>query len=191
MHPNVKDLTWKRFWKLIVIKMLEERTINNKIIYKCKCDCWNEHIVTSECLWQWKTKSCWCLRSNAPNKQKDREYAIWKQLYNSNIVRQNKKWWIDNGITFDEFKILANWLCFYCWREWINKLTDRWHYKINWKLVSDTVVTYNWIDRIDSDLWYTKDNVVTCCRYCNRAKMDLKQDEFLNHIKRIYDFKIK
>ena len=75
--------------------------------------------------------------------------------------------------------------------EWVNKLTDRWHYKLNWKLVSDTVIIYNWIDRIDSDWWYTKDNTVTCCKYCNRAKMDLKQDEFLSHIKRIYEYKIK
>jgi len=191
MHPNTKDLTWMKFWKLLVLNISKDRWNKKQIKFDCKCDCWNNHTVTAESLRWWKSKSCGCLRENAPNKIQDREYAIWKQLYNSWIVKQNKKWWVIWWITFEEFKILANWLCFYCWMEWVNKLTDRWHYKLNWKLVSDTVIIYNWIDRIDSDWWYTKDNTVTCCKYCNRAKMDLKQDEFLSHIKRIYEYKIK
>lgn len=30
-------------------------------------------------------------------------------------------------------------------------------------------------------------NVVSCCKHCNLAKSDMSQQDFLNHIKRIYE----
>lgn len=36
----------------------------------------------------------------------------------------------------------------------------------------------NGIDRIDSDKSYTLDNIVTCCRICNRAKNTLTIEEW-------------
>ena len=32
---------------------------------------------------------------------------------------------------------------------------------------------YNTIDRIDSNMGYTKDNTITLCKDCNKMKMDL------------------
>jgi 5-methylcytosine-specific restriction endonuclease McrA len=45
---------------------------------------------------------------------------------------------------------------------------------------------YNGIDRIDSSKGYIRGNVLSCCKKCNVAKSDMKYDEFINHIKRIY-----
>jgi len=37
------------------------------------------------------------------------------------------------------------------------------------------------IDRIDSSKGYTIDNVVSCCETCNKMKMALAQDVFVEH----------
>jgi hypothetical protein len=50
---------------------------------------------------------------------------------------------------------------------------------------------YNGIDRVDNNKGYTLDNCVPCCRWCNRAKSDMPQDEFLYWVNRVYNFSIK
>lgn len=50
---------------------------------------------------------------------------------------------------------------------------------------------YTGIDRVDSSKGYTTDNVVPCCYKCNRAKMNLSQDEFYNLISNIYHFRVQ
>lgn len=52
--------------------------------------------------------------------------------------------------------------------------------------MSDTVVNHNGIDRIDSNDGYVQGNVVPCCKYCNMAKMDRTQDEFLKWAEETY-----
>jgi len=42
------------------------------------------------------------------------------------------------------------------------------------------------IDRIDNSVGYTLENSAPCCKICNRMKMSMSVDEFLNHIKKIY-----
>ena len=44
---------------------------------------------------------------------------------------------------------------------------------------------YNGIDRVDSSLGYTANNVVPCCGTCNIAKKDKSQEEFINWAKSI------
>lgn len=44
---------------------------------------------------------------------------------------------------------------------------------------------YNGIDRIDSSHGYTKDNIVTCCKICNKMKMDMSLDNFIEQIYKI------
>jgi hypothetical protein len=41
------------------------------------------------------------------------------------------------------------------------------------------------LDRVDSFKGYTLNNVVPCCMRCNRMKMDMTKEQFLNHIKKI------
>lgn len=43
------------------------------------------------------------------------------------------------------------------------------------------------LDRIDSKIGYTKDNIVSCCRRCNIMKMTTNIDVFLAKIKQIHD----
>ncbi len=47
------------------------------------------------------------------------------------------------------------------------------------------------IDRIDNEKGYTKENSVSCCKLCNFMKKALTQKDFLNHIKKIYEWNEK
>ena len=60
-----KNLVGQRFGKLLVIKMLEERNNDNRIMYKCLCDCGNEVNVSGHCLTQKHTLSCGCTSSHS------------------------------------------------------------------------------------------------------------------------------
>lgn len=76
----VKNIINHKFGKLLVVKQLEERGNKGQIKYECVCDCGNTHKVTGESLRSGKSKSCGCLKREAPyNKQENREMAIWKQ----------------------------------------------------------------------------------------------------------------
>ena len=41
------------------------------------------------------------------------------------------------------------------------------------------------IDRIDNDLGYTPSNSAPCCTTCNKMKLDMSEEAFYRHIKRI------
>ena len=45
---------------------------------------------------------------------------------------------------------------------------------------------YSGIDRVNSQEGYVKNNCVPCCDKCNKAKMAMSRDEFLNWIKLVY-----
>ena len=57
--------------------------------------------------------------------------------------------------------------------------------KINKKL-SDVILKCNGVDRINSNIGYTEENTVPCCKYCNTAKNTMTQNEFKMWIKRVY-----
>lgn len=48
-----------------------------------------------------------------------------------------------------------------------------------------TTALVNGIDRLDNERGYTVDNVVTCCKFCNRAKFTYPIAEFLAWIERV------
>ena len=49
-----------------------------------------------------------------------------------------------------------------------------------------SMFVHNGIDRIDSGVGYVLNNVVPCCKQCNRAKSDLSYEEFAYWIARAY-----
>lgn len=46
------------------------------------------------------------------------------------------------------------------------------------------------IDRVDNSVGYLKENCVSCCGKCNMMKMKLSKEDFLSHIKKIYEYNI-
>lgn len=54
------DLTGRRFGRLTVIERAENQ--DNKVMWRCRCDCGNETIALSQNLRNGMTRSCGCLR---------------------------------------------------------------------------------------------------------------------------------
>lgn len=50
--------------------------------------------------------------------------------------------------------------------------------------------TKYWVDRYinDHSIGYTKENTVPCCELCNKMKISLSPEVFIEHAKRIYKF---
>ena len=61
MGVRVKDLTGKRFGRLVAVKATKQRK-NTSVVWECKCDCGNTSFVTSNHLLSGNTKSCGCLQ---------------------------------------------------------------------------------------------------------------------------------
>lgn len=70
------DLVGKKFGRLTVIEKAGKDK-NNKILWKCQCNCGNELIVRGQALRCGDNKSCGCLnRDNARIKGKNRAYDL-------------------------------------------------------------------------------------------------------------------
>lgn len=57
----MKDLTGKRYGRLIVVKKTGKKARSKENVYLCKCDCGNTVEVRSGLLSQGRKKSCGCL----------------------------------------------------------------------------------------------------------------------------------
>ncbi len=56
------DLTGKRFGRLAVLALTQQRSSNGSAIWKCRCDCGKEALVSSGNLKRGATTSCGCIR---------------------------------------------------------------------------------------------------------------------------------
>lgn len=181
------DLTGKIFGKLIVIRKHDKRTSHNRVIWECLCECGKSCLVSGDQLKRKDnvsskpTRSCGCLRNNSHNKIDDRELVMWKKLYNSTIIYRSKGHGNKSDITFEKFLDLSKSECHYC------GIKNSSYYKDKCQS-SDFILYYNGLDRIDSRLGYSADNVVSCCKYCNCAKNVMSKDEFLDFISRVYRY---
>ena len=79
-----KDLTNKKFGKLIALYPLEQRTANGNIKWCCKCECGNHIDVEASSLINGHTSSCGCLKSKG-------EALIQKILEENNIKYTKEK----------------------------------------------------------------------------------------------------
>lgn len=62
VKPGQKDLTGKRFGKLVCIAPTDRRGPSGGVIWRCQCDCGKECFAPSTQLQQGYKKSCGCLR---------------------------------------------------------------------------------------------------------------------------------
>ena len=69
MMGSAIDLTGRRFDRLEAIEPTEERD-GTSVVWRCVCDCGNECLVSTRNLMSGNTKSCGCLRREAPSSRK-------------------------------------------------------------------------------------------------------------------------
>jgi len=74
-----------------------------------------------------------------------------------------KKRHIDFQLTYEQFMGLWQSPCYYC---------------------QDSIQTIG-IDRVDNNKGYILENIVACCSLCNKMKMILAQQPFIEHCKKI------
>lgn len=192
-----KNRVGDRYGRLLVIKHAG-KDHRNKHLWLCKCDCGNEKVVVSDNLSSGKSNSCGCLKveflANSAFQFRgieNREDAVLKVQY-SHLKRRHKK--IDSKnkiIDFKVFKNLSKSNCKYCGLEYSKEIEDRLSERSDGKKLSDNIIKINGIDRVDSNIGYTKDNSVPCCKYCNFAKHTMSEDNFYKWVRMVYEYNFK
>lgn len=171
----------RRFGKLVVLeKVGRDRHGNNR--WKCLCSCGKYTIVIAAHLRSGHTQSCGCFKKEQMAEGARRanrlacEEASFNSLYASyryHARRKNRTFKIPKA----KFRKLTKLNCFYCG---CVPATKAMHHKNQYG-----TYLYNGIDRLDNNKGYTKDNIVTCCKICNRAKGNMSVEDFIKWIRAI------
>ena len=173
---NVRDLSGKRFGKLLVLERLGK-------FWRCRCDCGNEKIIVGTSLTRKTipTRSCGCIiRENGNNKLPYGE-SQFNCLYRS-YRRSAKVRKLEFNLTKELFRKLITSNCYYCGGDPVY---------VSYQPGLNGGFAYNGLDRMNNNIGYIESNVVTCCKICNRAKRNLTLDCFINWIKQLVDYQIK
>jgi hypothetical protein len=146
------------------------------------CDCGNFAIVDVSNLKSGNTKSCGCFYKETRKKLTDlvilpKGEACSKRLYHR-YKRSARLRNIEWDLSFDYSMKLFKDNCFYCG-------VEPYRVHIEKRLNGDFI--YNGIDRVDNFLGYHKENCVSCCAFCNRAKCDMEFSGFRDWIKSAYN----
>lgn len=157
----------------------ENRGTYSRAYWKCRCECGNIKIIRTDNLTRGKTRSCGCLPNlGNPGYRTSIGYGAFNKLFHN--YKKSAK---DRGLAFelskDDVKSLMAKPCEYCGSEPMSYYEPK---NVNGGFI------YNGIDRVDSSKGYIHDNVVPCCGFCNRAKIDLSVDEFKSWIKRLIEY---
>jgi hypothetical protein len=182
-----------KFGKLTVVSLANFDKFGNQRVL-CSCDCGKEKIAVLTRLRKGDTTSCGCSRSENANKQliranKNNPKIKGKSEPRIATAKLVYRRYSDGDISFDNFMILSQKPCFYCGAEPSNKtnyyLTKDGRYSKERQLLGYFI--YNGLDRVDSKLPHNLDNVVPCCVYCNKAKLDRTLEEFLAWVARVHN----
>jgi len=176
------NLVGNRYGKLLVLHQSKKRGPKGQIFWTCKCDCGGTTDIVGFALRRNTRVSCGKCVRDGKNKNPDRVNAIYNNLYRF-LKNRDKNYGGLCDLSFEEYVTLSSKPCFYCGLESSNKTCDTKHNRLKH---SDAVVLHNGLDRVDSSFGYTRENVVTCCKECNRAKNTMSHNEYRDFIKRVY-----
>jgi len=178
------DLTGKKFGRLFVVG-IAKRNKFGAIFWKCFCDCGKIKEVRSDALRGGKSKSCGCYsreRASEVHRKSPGSSGL-SSIYNSYKSAARKRS-LPFNIDIEFFKKLTSSNCYYCGAK--PKKISRASANYTEEGIKNSEYVYNGIDRINNDIGYLEDNIVSCCYYCNMSKHTRTQKEFFNWIERIY-----
>lgn len=170
------NLKGKQFNRWTVLEF--DRVYNKNSYWKCKCECGTIKSISGMSLKKGDSTSCGCYQKEVAKKVGK---VVGKKIGGWNKLPNNQAYWNRKyfdykraaekrnyyfELTQDEVKELCLGECYYC-----GTLPN----------------LYNGIDRVDNEIGYTIDNVVSCCKICNIAKNNLSADDFLAHIHKIVE----
>ncbi len=88
---KLKDERGNKYGLLTVIDFAPKK--NNKIYYKCKCECGNETIVSGTNLRTGQVKSCGkCIYNNQPQDLTNQIFGVWKVLKEASPIYNKRAW---------------------------------------------------------------------------------------------------
>lgn len=173
----------KKFGRLTVVQFSGRVTPRGQKYWFCKCDCGKDVCVLTARLVGGITKSCGCYRKETSLEKIYKFFYLGYGIaarnrvlgsYKSEAKNRKIEWKLSDEDVFS----LTKQKCHYC---------DCEPSKIM-KSGKGEIYLYNGIDRVNSDLGYTTNNVVPCCEQCNVMKWDYNQENFLIKVKEIYEF---
>jgi hypothetical protein len=148
-----------------------------RAMWKVVCDCGNEKILSATTFTHGTTISCGCRKKEGLRKLPFGQASL---NHKFNMYRHDAK---ARNLTFeltkDEFADLTGRNCNYCGVEGYSKTKAR--------PTSNGAYLSNGIDRVDSTKGYVIWNCVPCCPICNKMKLNLPYQQFIDHVKRILD----
>lgn len=168
----------QRFNFLVIIS-LEKIDSKKRKFFKCKCDCGNEKIIQGSLMSSGNTKSCGCYGKKI---RKDKRISD-NHTEVSAIIFQYKRHAKTRGLNFnlsrqDVIDIIHK-NCFYCGIKPSNTMKTK-------NSISNGL-KFSGIDRVNSSVDYTINNVVPCCKMCNYAKSNYTKEVFLEWITRAFN----
>jgi hypothetical protein len=197
LNPRIKDLSNKKFGKLLAIKYVGSNK-HRCAMWECLCDCGNTKIISCNNLMSGCTESCGC---------KKMELDKWKQrnilcniprntykykkppgeglfhkiyvIYRSSTIKRNMEFQLNK----DQFRELINGNCYICGNPPSKIL--RYPKKYRGEYI------WNGIDRVDNSIGYIISNCKSCCERCNKAKNAMSLEEFKSFVLRAYNHLIK
>lgn len=194
---NHNEFIGKKIGKVVIksFSHAEPMGKNNRVyyFYNYKCECGSDGITGKHTLLAAKNYSCKNCRgiklairnkvtSKKYNDPVDAKASILFSNYKAKCKMKN--WSFD--LSFENFRDLVLQNCHYCNLEPNKFRKDRAKSR-----QGISRILFNGIDRLDSNKGYSISNCVPCCEDCNKAKRNLSYDQFINLIKKIYEFKIK
>lgn len=182
------ELIGQKFGKLTVIERGERKEEGKRLrpTWVCLCECGKQKTIIEAALIRGSTKSCGCLvkesnRNRFRDKPSNRRLEQGQSAFNS-LLRGYRNGAERRGYDFllteDEFSHLTQGDCFYCGAKPAQKLGSA---------ANHGSIVYNGIDRVVNEVGYTLENCVTCCGECNRMKGVMSSENFILHVRGIYE----
>lgn len=178
------DRLGHKYGKLTVVNYAESK--GKYTYWLCLCECGKEKVIRSASLARGITKSCGCLTQFQPLNNVNQIIATTTKVLYKNYN--------DGDLSFEDFSKLIAMQCFYC-NGSVNISTNFINiykmYKKSGMPISDFAINnghfrYNGIDRIRNNELHNKNNSVSCCSICNRFKLALSINIFLENIDNLF-----
>jgi len=180
LEPTAKNLVGRRFGMLRVVAHLGDGNGSHRL-WLCECDCGRRRKVRSGKLVEGIVEDCGCETQRGGHNRLPPGQASFNAvigIYRLSAGYRNLDW----SLTADQCRALFEANCYYCGSP--PKQVKRANQ-------ISTPYVYNGIDRVDSNLGYFPENVVTCCGVCNRAKGAMSMQEFLVWARRLGHYQLK
>ncbi len=178
--PKALDLEGMQFGSLTIIERLDGRSNRGRVLWRCSCACGRSTcakviIVDSSALSGGKMNSC---RMH----QFDQAVPYATRQYFTSMRSRAKQRGYAFELTLDEFRAIIQQPCHYCGTIDIRSSKS---------VYGHFTPLRNGIDRSDNTQGYTLSNSVPCCAKCNRAKLTMTAQEYLEHCERVVNYNKK